>query len=142
MDMLGVVGALPLEVVCPREVRDELDIGASHGYPTVEPSWLQVLELREPPAAIAVASVDLAEAAVIQLALERSITFVCIDETTGRRLASSVGLSVTGSLGLLLRVKLEGAVPHFRPIIQRGLEAGVWYDRALVRRILAVAGEE
>ena len=142
MDALGVVGALPLDLICPREVRVELDAGARQGYPKVEPRWLQVVELQSPPAPLAVASLDVAEAAVIQLALERGIERVCIDETKGRRLAISVGLKVTGSLGLLLLAKIEGVVPLLRPIIRRGLDAGVWYDQELIRRLLREAGEE
>lgn len=141
MQALEVVGALPLEVICPVEVRVELDAGAAAGYPNVEPQWLKVVELRAPLDPVAVASIDIAEAAVIQLALEQGIKRVCIDETRGRRFACSVGLGVTGSLGLLLLAKLHGALPSLAPVVRRGQHAGVWYDEDLVRRVLAEAGE-
>jgi predicted nucleic acid-binding protein len=52
---------------------------------------------------IARAELGAGEAAVIQLALEQGIAVVAIDERKGRRAALSVGLRVTGSLGLLGR---------------------------------------
>ncbi|WP_216594172.1 hypothetical protein [Synechococcus sp. PCC 6312] len=50
-------------------------------------------------------SLDSGEAAVIQLALNQNIQTVCIDETSGRRIARLNGLNVTGSIGILLKLK-------------------------------------
>jgi len=62
--------------------------------------------LSAPPAPLATHALDAGEAAVIQLALERGIATVCIDEWRGRRAARACGLAVTGSLGLLVRAFL------------------------------------
>ncbi len=142
MEALGVPPALGGEFVCPQEVRIELDAGAGSGYPIVEPEWLHVANLHGVLDPIAVAALDEGEAAVIQLAREHEIASVCIDERKGRRFARSVGLRVTGSLGLLLRAKLLGTIPRLRPLIERGLKAGLWYDPGLVSRVLQEAGEE
>ncbi|WP_243714094.1 hypothetical protein [Nostoc sp. 106C] len=53
-------------------------------------------------------SLDLGEASVIQLALNKNIPTVCIDEAVGRGIARLSGLLVTGSIGILLRAKREG----------------------------------
>jgi predicted nucleic acid-binding protein len=53
-------------------------------------------------------SLDLGEAAVIQLAINENIQTVCIDEAAGRRVARLSGLSLTGTIGILLRAKKEG----------------------------------
>jgi len=53
-------------------------------------------------------SLDLGEAAVIQLALQHGIPLVAIDETVGRRFARLSGLTVTGAIGILLRAKSLG----------------------------------
>jgi hypothetical protein len=39
MDSLDVTGQLPLEFICPADVRDELDEGAAQGYQLIVPSW-------------------------------------------------------------------------------------------------------
>ena len=74
-------------------------------------------------------------------ALEQRIEVVAIDERKGRRAARAVGLTVTGTLGLLARGKTLGILPAARPIIERMQANGVWFDEELVRRVLAQLGE-
>jgi len=84
---------------------------------------------------------DLGEAAVIQLALDVGVRTVAIDEWKGRRAALASGLRVTGSLGLLGRAKAQGLIPELKPLIARAIDAGIWYNRELVRAFLEAAGE-
>lgn len=84
---------------------------------------------------------DAGEAAVIQLALERRVARVCIDEQKGRRAAQAVGLAVTGTLGLLGRAKQLGLISALRPWVEKAIQEGIRYDPELVRRVLEAAGE-
>jgi predicted nucleic acid-binding protein len=56
-------------------------------------------------AAVLLNSLDSGEAAMIQLALNENIQTVCLDEIVGRRMARLHGLTVTGSIGVLLRAR-------------------------------------
>jgi uncharacterized protein len=141
IEILDVIGRLPIEFLCPQEVRDELDRGVEAGLQPVSPEWLRVIPLRVPPSPLALSALDLGEAAVIQLALEAGISRVCIDEWKGRRAALSTGLQVTGALGLLGRAKLLGLIPSLRPLVERAVDAGIRYHPALVRQVLQVVGE-
>jgi predicted nucleic acid-binding protein len=87
------------------------------------------------------AGLDLGEAAVIQLALDVGVRTVAIDEWKGRRAALASGLRVTGSLGLLGRAKAQGLIPELKPLITKAIDAGIWYNRDLVRAFLEAAGE-
>lgn len=87
LEVLDVIGRLPLQFVCPLEVRHEIDQGVAAGYSEVAPPWLHVEATSVPVSALGVASLDSGEAAVIQLALDRSIPVVGIDEWKGRRAA-------------------------------------------------------
>ena len=49
---------------------------------------------------------------------------------------------MTGSLGLLGRAKREGLIQTVRPVIERMLQEGVWFDAATVRHVLEAEGEE
>jgi predicted nucleic acid-binding protein len=53
-------------------------------------------------------SLDLGEASVIQLALNENINTVCIDESAGRRIARLSGLSLTGTISILIKAKRQG----------------------------------
>lgn len=124
---LDIVGRLALTFICPDEVRAELKEGESVGHPRVAPEWLMVCPLAEPISPVTLMALDKGEAAVIQLALERSISVVCIDEWKGRRAASAVGLKVVGVPGLLGRAKSMGLIPMVGPFVEKALRSGIRY---------------
>jgi hypothetical protein len=97
--------------------------------------------LETPLHPVAGAALDRGEAAVIQLALEQGLRWVCIDDWKGRRAAMAVGLQVTGSLGLLIRAKSLGIIQTIRPFIEHATGDGIWYDPELVKRVLEGVNE-
>ena len=140
-EALDVAARLPLEFICPPQVHEELAAGVRAGHLTIAPDWLHVVELSAPPPALARAAIDLGEAAVIQLAMEQGVGWVCMDDWKGRRAALAVGLNVTGTLGLLLKAKSLAIIPAVRPFVDRLLEEGGWFNPELLRRVLEQAGE-
>ena len=127
----------------PNEVVEEIRAGGrGRGIETVLKSsaitrWSSLTE----STAFLRNSLDVGEAAVIQLALDQRIPLVCIDETAGRRLARLSGLRVTGSLGILLKAKRQGLFSHIRPCIDNMLERGIWLSPTLIDEVLRLAGE-
>lgn len=141
MEAIDVPGHLPYEFLCPSEVRAELDAGATSGHAVVNPSWLKVQPVKDSPSPLVLTALDAGEAAVIQLALEQQIPLVCIDEWKGRRVALTVGLKVTGALGLLGRAKLLGVIASVKPFVERALRSGIRYHPELIRQVLEAVGE-
>ena len=141
MGCLDEIGLLPFEILCPDEVRRELDEGECAGHPHIAPSWLGVRALSSPPATFGLAGLDLGETAVIQLAMELGSARVAIDEWKGRRMALAMGLRVTGSLGLLGRAKQLGLVSTVRPFVERAARAGIRYHPFIVAAVLEELGE-
>ncbi len=137
----SIAAQLPCEFLAPVEVQEELARGVASGLSAIDVGWIQFERLGGRPSPMAVAALDRGEAAVIQLALERSVATVCIDERRGRRAASAVGLQVTGTLGILGRAKRSGLLPSVRPLIARMATQGDWFDAALVERFLEALGE-
>ena len=141
MRILDVVGKLPFEFVCPTEVETEILIGANQGYEVEIPGWLNVLTLNSALSPLGMASLDVGEAAVIQLALEQNIKLVCIDELKGRRAALAVGLKVVGSLGLLGKAKNLGLIDKAKPFVEKAKLAGIYYHDILIENFLKSLGE-
>lgn len=141
MGCLDLIGRLPFAILCPNEVRRELDTGERAGHPRITPPWLGVRGLSSPVTAFGLVGLDLGETAVIQLALELGSTPVAIDDWKGRRVALAMGLTVTGSLGLLGRAKQLGLVSAIRPLVERAASAGIRYHPQLVSAVLAELGE-
>jgi uncharacterized protein len=52
------------------------------------------------------------------------------------------GLSVTGSLGILIRAKKEGIVADLDSSIRRMRAKGIWISDALVLRTLEISGHQ
>jgi predicted nucleic acid-binding protein len=86
-------------------------------------------------------SLDIGEASVIQLALNENIPTVCIDESVGRRIARLSGLSVTGSIGILLRAKQEGYPLSIKQSIQQMINQGIRLSTTVIEFALKQAGE-
>jgi predicted nucleic acid-binding protein len=138
---LDLPGNLPYAFVCPAQVREELDEGERVGYPRIAPAWLEVLPIKRDLSRLESITLGAGEAAVIELALERGISRVCIDEWKGRRAALLAGLDVVGVLGLLGRAKRLGLIPAIRPYIDRAIREGIHYDAVLLANVLKAVGE-
>jgi len=82
------------------------------------------------------------EAEAIALAAEINADFVLLDEQEGRQLASRIGLSVTGVLGVLLRAKHAGEIAAVKPEVDLlRAKAHFFVSPQLEQKTLAAAGE-
>src|SRR4051812_45950373 len=62
---------------------------------------------------------DKGEASAIALALEREGSLLIIDEQKGRKLAKQLGITITGTLGVLAEAKLSGHIPELRTLLDK-----------------------
>ena len=86
---------------------------------------------------------DKGEAEAIALALQMKAGRVLLDEREGRRVAKSLGLDVTGVLGILLRAQRKGVLPS----LQKSMDelqrwAGFRIGSALYTDMLRESGED
>lgn len=108
-----------------------------------EEPWIRIERLEsERQVELLLPSLDRGEAEVIALACERSAHLVLIDEWTGRKVAESLGLSITGSVGVLIQAKRQGAIHAVKPLLERMLEEGLFFSARFVRAVLVEVGEE
>jgi len=128
----------------PCEVAEELSAGGAAQFALPEfqaAHWLQKLTQPLNISAVLHNTLGQGEAAVIQLALDNNIQTVVIDEAAGRRLARLHGLSVTGSIGILLRAKREGYPISMQEAIDRMRAKGIWLSDGVIAFALTQAGE-
>lgn len=144
MGDLEILNMLYNKVLVPFEVCEEIYAGGAEGFGIAsfeQAEWLQKWPYPMEIAPLLRNSLDRGEASVIQLALDQKVGTVCIDETTGRRIAKLSNLHVTGSIGILLRAKKEGAPIVIRDAIARMKEQGIWLGESVVAFALREAGE-
>jgi uncharacterized protein len=81
------------------------------------------------------------EREAILLAREKQALLI-IDEMDGRRVALRLGLTCTGTLGLLIEAKLRGLLPQIRPELERlKQETNFRFSQELFAAALQLAGE-
>jgi hypothetical protein len=99
---------------------------ARHADVDGEPPWIPQL--------------DAGETSAIRLAQKIGVS-VLIDERLGRAVARRLGLSVIGSLGILIAAKQKGLIASVAAVIQQMRSNGYYIAESLVREALLRAGE-
>lgn len=126
---LAIVGQLELmrqqfgQVQIPPVVLAELKVqenrpGSEEIQAALKAGWIQVQEINSAfLVRLLQQTLDQGEAEAIALALELLADWTLLDERDGRKVAKSLGLKVTGVLGILLRAKQKGQLSSLVEII-------------------------
>jgi predicted nucleic acid-binding protein len=102
-------------ILIPQAVYDELQRlqtpDAVRAWAQAAPAWMEVIPETSPATASSVSSsLDSGERAAIALALDLKADLLLMDERAGAREARRLGLTVTGTLGILVRAAELGFV--------------------------------
>lgn len=127
---LSAIGELPLlpamfpaGVLVPDAVwREGVEDGGNRpgARLVAEAKWVQVRRVgRTDLVKLLKANLDDGEAEAIALAQEIKADLVLLDERDARRAAEELGLSVLGSVGILLKAKKVGRIPSLRVVLDR-----------------------
>lgn len=117
------------------------EVAEEFGMPL--PSWI---ELKQPVdknyQSIIGLSVDKGEASAITLALELTDCLLIIDDIKGRKLAQQLGLSIIGTMGVVVDAKLAGIITSVKPILDKIKATNFRITDQLEQLILTRAGEK
>jgi predicted nucleic acid-binding protein len=145
--LIGQADLLPSlysEVLIPEAVADELNQPASpdsvRRWLLHRPAWLQVIPLTARPASVSLPDLDPGEHDAILLALHLRADLVLMDEREGVEEARRLGLTVTGTLGVLDRAAERGLI-ELAPAIACLRQTNFRVDPALLDRLLAADGK-
>ena len=84
------------------------------------PEWIHIQNPKNKTNVIMLeASLDKGEASAIALALEQKECLLIIDEAKGRKLAVSLGLIITGTLGVIAEAKKAGYISSVKIILDK-----------------------
>ncbi|GEP52823.1 DUF3368 domain-containing protein [Flavobacterium noncentrifugens] len=70
---------------------------------------MQILELQ----------IDRGESSAIALALEIPESILILDDYKARKVAENLGLNFTGTIGIIIKAKLENIIPSIKPILDK-----------------------
>ncbi len=132
------------DFVIPLGVVEEIEAGPTNDparkwLSTVESSRIQIIDQIEP----IVAAWDLGkgETQVISWAYQHKEYEAILDDFAARKCALSLGISIRGTLGIILLAKKEGHLPLARPVFDKLMQAGMRIDARLLKTGLASVGE-
>jgi len=126
---LAIIGHLSLlrkqfgHVIVPQAVLEEFRIdeelpGTKEIAGAIQKGWLSVRSVaNQTDALLLERELDKGESEAIALAIELSAELVLIDEREARRVCQSIGIKVTGVLGILAKAQKDGYLPSFEKAV-------------------------
>ncbi|MBK9338438.1 MAG: DUF3368 domain-containing protein [Lewinellaceae bacterium] len=86
-------------------------------------------------------SVDAGEAESIALAVETQGSILIVDDLRARKVAVSLGLTITGTLGVVASAKQRGIIPAARPIFEQIQATDFRLSKLFLEAVLEELGE-
>ena len=137
-------GAIHIATGVLEELRVEEDLPGSEAIrEAIASQWLIVVPIENTPfVQLLRQNLDRGEAETIALALTMQADWTLLDELEGRRIARSLGLNITGILGILMRSWRMGELSSVREEMNQLRDrSGFYIAPALFRQILTETGE-
>jgi predicted nucleic acid-binding protein len=138
--LLEKIGELSLlhtifgEIVTTQFIADE--------FGEVLPYWITIQNpMNKSSQLLLEITLDKGEASAIALALEMGNSLLIIDEAKGRKIAKQVGLTITGTLGVLAQAKLKGHIQVLKPLLEKIQQTNFRISEQLVQEVLKAVGE-
>lgn len=144
VSQLDILRRLYGGVIIPRAVYLEVTSKSDAASRAVRScDWIQIRDVGDPGRKSEFRSrLHDGEVEAMLLAQDLSADLILIDDATARTAAESMGLTVTGTMGVLIRAKRDGVVEDVRPILEGMLANGFYVSGRLVDMVMRVAGEQ
>ena len=117
---LHLLQQLVEHVIVPPAVIEELNAGRERGVVLPDLSALDWIVVKQPEGSNVlplITDLGRGESEVLLLGLEKPDAVLILDDRLARRMAKILGLSYTGTLGILLDAKRKGLIPKVRPLL-------------------------
>jgi predicted nucleic acid-binding protein len=106
------------------------------------PEWIEVKQVNNKKyQQLLESTLDKGEASAIALAIELENVLLVVDDLKGRKKAEELGIKITGTLGILFRMKQTGILSALKPYIEQLQIFGFRIIPAIVEKLLQESGE-
>ncbi len=100
------------------QVITTLEIATEYGEPL--PEWVEIANVTDKSKQqLLELQIDKGESSAIALALEIPDCTIILDDYKARKIASQLGMTYTGTIGVIVKAKLQGIIPSIKPIITK-----------------------
>ena len=116
--VLTNIGELELLHKVYAEVVTTMDIAIEYGEHL--PDWVTIVSVADKyKQQLLEMQIDKGESSAIALALETADSTVILDDYKARKIAEHLGINYTGTLGVIIKAKLEGVIASIKPILEK-----------------------
>lgn len=142
---LDLLRQLYSRILIPQAVYDEMSIRGAGQPGAVEVrtlNWIEVKQVTNRALVTALQSdLDEGEAETIALGMEAGASLLLLDERRARAIATRLGLTFIGLLGVLVEAKHRGNIIAVKPLLDELITTGFWIGEQLYGRVLQTVGE-
>lgn len=142
--LLDVLNVHYGQITIPEAVVSELNVGRSHGVSLPDVSSISWIAIKRPQGQTLLPLVpDLGpgEREAITLAVETTDSLLILDDGLARKHARLLGVTLTGTLGVLLKAKQTGHLNAVEPVLDQLEALGFHLDAATRASVLKLAQE-
>ena len=116
--ILSNIGELELLHKVYGEIITTIDIAIEYGETL--PDWVEIKAVKDNyKQQLLELQIDKGESSAIALALEIPESMVILDDYKARKIASRLGINYTGTIGVIIKAKLNGIIPSIKPILEK-----------------------
>jgi predicted nucleic acid-binding protein len=116
--VLANIGHLELLQKLYGQVITTVEIAIEFGEPL--PDWVEVVTGGDKSKqTLLELQLDKGESSAIALALETPNCTIILDDIKARKIAQQLGLSFTGTIGVIIKAKLRGIIPSIKPLLEK-----------------------
>jgi predicted nucleic acid-binding protein len=138
--ILTNIGELHLLQKLYSKITTTIEIATEFGEPL--PEWIEILSVKSKDTQrLLEMQIDKGESSAIALALEISDSLLILDDIKARKVATQLGLSITGTLGIIIKAKLEGIIPSVIPILNKIKQTDFRLSNEVESQVLKAAME-
>ena len=139
---LNLLRQLYSEITIPRAVYHEIISEPARSLVSAA-EWVKVEKITGTIQKSAFSSrLHAGEIEVIMLAQEAGADLLIMDDNAAKKTAKYLGLTVTGTMGVLLRAKKEGLISEVKPLLEGLINDGLYVSPTVQSYVLEQAGEK
>lgn len=106
------------------------------------PGWIEVKEVKNKVLQKTLSqALGIGESSAIAMSLELQNSLVAIDDLKARRIAISLEIKITGSLGILIKAKEKGYIKQLKPILKKIEKTDFRISENIIKLILKIVKE-
>lgn len=134
IDELDLLKAVYGTIVTTPDIADE--------FGQILPQWIQVVSPKDTQVQhVLELQVDKGEASAIALAMETANVTLILDDYKARKLALKLGIDITGTLGIIIKAKINGIIPSVIPYVNKIKQTDFRLSAELETQVYKEAGE-